>query len=216
MFMACNKKSKALLDSKNTVIAQQQIHLLKGGTLVVRVPVQQNKQKQLQILIDSKKGGDAVQKRAINQLKTVQQEVSTFVNDIDMLMKKRYQFSPYLLIPDYNYGELLDGKRSGVFMDGSAKILDKVELNSDFVVLQLDSYFAEKNLVFVDSSNNSIPNPFPKVKNNVGYGNGFVRFMKGFIGQSKIRNYDEAIRHINSILTNYYAKSNDRMGSREY
>lgn len=216
LFMACNNKSKALLNSKNTVIAQEEIRNLKEGTLVVRVPMQRNKQEQLQKLIDSDKGSKAVQKRALNQLNTVKEEVASFVSDIDMLMKKSYRFSSYLLIPDYNYAELLDGKRSGIFMDHSGDLLSDSKLETDFIVLQLDSYFAEKNLIFVNSSNNPIPNPFPKVKKNVGYGNGFVRFMKGFIGQSKIRNYAEAIRHINVILTDFYATSNDRMGSREY
>ena len=204
--ISCNRNAQPASDSQSTLIANEEIRNLKTGTLVVRVPAQRNKQVQLQKLIDSGNGSGAIQKRAVNTLTETKQEVSSFVFYIDSLMQSSYKFSNYALIPDHNYDELLEGARSNIFMDGNAEIRSEFTLDTDFTVLLLDSYYAERNLIFVNSENKPIARPFPKLDRNIGHPSMFARFLRGFVGKSNDRDYKVAIKHINAILSRYYER----------
>lgn len=213
---ACSTNSFINSDQQSNVEPIQAIKELKEGTLVIRVPMQQRKLDTLASIINRK--NSSKNSWVSKEYDETEAERQNYFNKVLEELSSNYSFSDYLVIADNQYLKLLDGEKSGVFLNSHGNIDDQITLEGNYLILLLDKVSKQKDFIIVDQEGSVLSRPFPNDEVHNGTyrnrGNVLNKFFRSFsnIGKSdaalNLLDLEYGIKNLDRVLKEFYKNPN--------
>lgn len=189
---------------KELTLEEQTIYDLKhGGVLLVRLVSDRRKISELDKRVASNPNDTKTKER----LRQVRADRKAFNREWSEALREHYKFSEIYFFYDYDAKRLVDGERSGFFLDDDLHVDKNIKLDRPFVVLGEGAAGDSGISAFIvmDESIRPLSRPFPYYFKK----NDFWKVLFSVFDSKtpRHRNLDKVAKEINDAFDRYYEKS---------